>query len=181
MNDKTIILQRISRKESEIRTLEAKLKDAKIYIQALRDVVGLLGGGSEELPKPVHEEVTLRSGSAMALARQAILKAGIPLYIDELLDAIGKTPSRESRTSLGSAISSYVRRGEVFTRPATSTFGLIELNHFPENEPTLLYEPPPGFGETNGSAVEDVIALIDARATKPVRPTVHKESSSAEI
>jgi len=138
-------MERIRKKEAEIQTLEEKLKAAKVYVQALNDVLGLLEPGDTHITA-CSDASSLRPRSAMALAREAIIRAGRPMHVDELLKASGKELTREARTSLGSALSSYVRRGEIFTRPATSTFGLREMRHFPEHEPSLLAEPPPGFG-----------------------------------
>jgi hypothetical protein len=63
---------RIRRKQSEILTLEEKLKAAKVYLSALRDIAKLLDSASE----PTPPEGKLKAGSAVALAREIILKRG---------------------------------------------------------------------------------------------------------
>jgi hypothetical protein len=97
-------------------------------------------GGDDE------PETKLRHGSAVAQARDVILDHGSPMQIDEILSAMGKEATRETRASLVGSIAAYVRRDEIFTRPAPNTFGLIELGHDTygaEDEPV---EPPAGFG-----------------------------------
>jgi hypothetical protein len=73
----------------------------------------------------------LRPGTALAKAREAIKKAGHPLHVSEILKALGKPPDKKNRISLGGSLSGYVRKGEVFTRSAPNTFGLIELESKP--------------------------------------------------
>jgi hypothetical protein len=149
MNEKNLILEKIQKKESEIQSLEEKLRAAKVYIQALKDVLCVFPSDGGQTPL-LKTEPILRPGSAMALAREAILQEGRPIHVDDLLLAIGKEVTKESRSSLGSAIAAYVRRGEVFTRPAPNTFGLLELTHFADED---AYEPPPDFGGMpNGAA-----------------------------
>ena len=46
--------------------------------------------------------------------------------------------------SLASSLAAYVRRGEIFSRPAPNTFGLLELGHLGGEE---AEEPPSGFGK----------------------------------
>ena len=125
--------ERIRRKEQEIQEFELRVREAKAYIQALNDVVKLMPRGERESA----EAPDLRAGSLMARARDAILKAGQPLHISDLLKATSKEPTRKNRASLGGSISAYVRRGEVFTRPRPNTFGLVEL------DPTTAASPPP--------------------------------------
>ena len=145
MADLTIIERKIKRKESEIESLQRKLGAARVYLQALKDVLRAVdnttddnddGGGTGES----H----LRKGSAVAQARDVILERGVPVHIDELLQRIGKEPTRENKASLAGSLSAYVRRGEVFTRPAPATFGLVELQHVEQEEQTT--EPPSNFG-----------------------------------
>lgn len=149
MDDRKKIMERLRKKEQEIQLLEDRLRAARVYVQALHDVLKLLEGDVPSSPPsptaPGSTESVLRSGSAVAQARHAILRRGGPVHISALLEELGKDSSRESRASLASSLAAYVRRGEIFTRPAPNTFGLIELGHktVVENEDD---QPPPGFG-----------------------------------
>jgi len=129
------LLKRIEKKELEIRDLEKQLAAANAYLQALQETVRILP--KEPLGSPMSPAQVLRPGSAVAKAREAILKAGKPLHITELLKALGRPVDKNSRVSLSGSLSGYVKRNEIFTRPAPNTFGLIELNHseMPEDEP----------------------------------------------
>jgi len=67
------------------------------------------------------------------------------MHITELLEAIGKPGDRMNRSALGGSIAAYVRKGEIFTRPAPNTFGLLELGN--------SVELPLNFGEENANGV----------------------------
>jgi len=129
------LLKRMEKKELEIRELEKQLAAANAYLQALQDSLRLLP--REPLAGKAGPEQVLRPGSAVAKARDAIVKAGKPLHISELLKVLGRPVDKNNRVSLSGSLSGYAKRGEIFTRPAPNTFGLIELNHneMPEDEP----------------------------------------------
>ncbi len=147
MNERRRIEERLRKKEQEIESLQEQIKAARVYIQALQDVLKML---PKALEHGVSAESVLRPGSAVAKAREVILKRGQPVQILDLLAALNKEPNRENRSSLTSSLAAYVRRREIFTRPAPNTFGLIELaHHTPEEEPN---GPPAGFGNVNPSA-----------------------------
>jgi hypothetical protein len=158
MDQRHKIEERLQRKEAEIQALEEKVKAARVYVQALRDVLRMLepGAGEKDESQPAATsgaDIVLRSGSAVAQAREIILARGIPVHIGELLVAQGREVTRESRASLTSSLSAYVRRGEIFTRPAPNTFGLIELGHIGSGELDLS-EPPHGFGADNATVTQ---------------------------
>lgn len=120
-------LQRLAdRKQQEIEKLEAELERAKIYLQAILDSMKVL---PRELNSSGNsgEQTSLRPGTALAKAREAILVAGKPLHIGQLLQAIGKPSDKKTKLSMSGSIAWYVRRNQVFTRPAPNTFGLIEM------------------------------------------------------
>lgn len=143
MNERQSIERRLRKKEQEIQSFEEKMKAAKIYAQALRDVLKMLDQNGESAA-PVDS--TLRQGSAVDQARGVILGRGAPVHIDDLLLALGKEVTRMSKSSLTGSLAAYVRRGEIFTRPAPNTFGLIELG--PEaNNAEEASGPPSGFGQ----------------------------------
>jgi hypothetical protein len=123
--------KRIGRKEQEIADLEGKIRDARSYIQALEDAMKIV-------PKDVLEQEsdgrTLRPGSSMAKARDAVRKAGKPIYILDILKAIGKPQDKKNRISLAGSLSAYAKRKEIFTKPAPNTFGLLEFEKAPEAE-----------------------------------------------
>jgi len=142
MNERKKIEDRIRKKEEEVQHLEAQARDARVYVKALQDVLKMLPRESESA---VEAQSTLRVGSAVAIARDIILKRGVPVHIADLLKDMGKDLTRESRASLGSSLAAYVRKGEIFTRPAPNKFGLVELGHTEKEEGDS--EPPDDFGQ----------------------------------
>jgi hypothetical protein len=155
MNERRKIEDRIKKKEAEIADLEGKIRDARVYMQALGDVLKLLPRESDS--GAADSDTPLRAGSTVSQARVAILSDGSPMHINKLLEVLGKEQTRENVASLGSSLAAYVRRSEIFTRPAPNTFGLAELGHFPPTvaEPPPAPEPPSGFGALKGVETEE--------------------------
>lgn len=147
MNERRKIEDRLRRKEQEIQLLEDQIKDAKVYIQALQDVLKLLPREADGETTP---DAMLRAGSLVSQARIAIKTHGSPLHIDEILRVLGKEVTRETKAALSSSLAAYVRRSEIFTRPAPNTYGLIELNP-PAERQADTGTPPPNFGEDDPS------------------------------
>jgi hypothetical protein len=144
MSERKKIEDRLRKKEQEIVSMEEKIKATRIYVQALRDILKMLSSDVTETPE-VDGEITLRSGSAVDQARRVILDKGVPVHIDDILAALGKDATREAKASLTSSLAAYVRRDEIFTRPAPNTFGLVELGHISSDE-VSSGEPPADFG-----------------------------------
>jgi hypothetical protein len=117
------IAKKIDKKQQEIRALQEQLRDCTLYIETLQEVIKMIPRQAEE-----GKEISLRPGSQLAKARDAIKAAGKPLHITEILQAIGRGNSKENRLALSSSISAYVRKGEIFTRPEPNTFGLDALD-----------------------------------------------------
>ena len=140
MIDRAMIEQRFRKKQSEIAALEEKLRASKAYLAALADILKL--DGPDEVDGP---EAKLRAGSSAAQTRDIIKQRGLPVHIDDLLRAMGKEVTRDAKASLAGSLAAYVRKEEIFSRPAPNTYGLIELGHATaaEDEP----EPPENFGQ----------------------------------
>lgn len=153
------IVKRIERKQQELSEKEMAFAleraGAQAYIQAMQDML-------KSLPKDASVDVSraadhvLRPGSAMALARDAIRAAGKPLHINDILRALGRPIDPSNKTSIGGSIANYVRRGEVFTRTAPNTFGLIGMDVQPQDATT----PPPDFGKVRHIGDSDEEELV---------------------
>lgn len=140
MSERKKIEDRLRKKQAEIQALESKIVAARVYVNALQDVLKLLDGDSEP------SEAKLKPGSGTAQARDIILERREPVHLDDILRALGKDVTRETKASLTSSLAAYARRGEIFVRTAPNTFGLVELGHdvAEETEPEPM--PPSGFG-----------------------------------
>jgi hypothetical protein len=136
------LLKKIEKKRGEIADLEAQLKDARTYLQALEDMFKLAAKGAQSGDQG---RVAFRAGSMVGKAYDVLRRAGRPMHVNELLPAIGRAVSREDRSALSGTLAAYVRKGDVFTRPAPNTYSLFE---FPEAGGTGADQaaPPPGFG-----------------------------------
>ncbi len=149
MSERSIIEGQLSKKVAEIQALEEKLKTARVYVRALEDILKELNKSGNSSSASAESDVSLRRGSSVDQARAVILERGTPIYIDDLLEALGKEVTRETKASLTGSLAAYVRREEIFTRPAPSTFGLIELGHFEIAEDAN--EPPAQFGSSEAA------------------------------
>jgi hypothetical protein len=145
--------KRIEKKQQEIENLKGQIREAEVYLQALQDSVKLLPKeGDDDFRSPR----TLRPTSKLGKAKEAIKRAGRPLHISELLNAISVENNKRNRLSLSGSLASYVRRNEIFTRPEPNTFGLIELGHISSQE------PPPGFGLPESDLTNEPEAEIES-------------------
>jgi hypothetical protein len=128
---------RIAKKEQEIRELEAKIREERAYVQALKDSIKLLPRMADDTGDD-SRSMGVRPGSLVGKALDALRSAGKPLHVTVLLHAIGEETTRGKRGALSGSLSAYVRRRELFTRPAPNTFGLLEWS--------ASDEPPDDFG-----------------------------------
>lgn len=113
----------IAEKEAEIARLEAEHSAARAYVSLLRNRLKSAEKRLEDLPE--------ESDDPIHAVRRAILEAGQPVFIDDLLVILGHPITRDSREELRRLLVPWVRRGEVFTRPRPSMFGLVELEKGP--------------------------------------------------
>jgi hypothetical protein len=148
------IQKRIERKRIEISEFEARIKEARIYIQALEDTVRIL---PKDAPSGTELNLELRPGSRVAKAQDFLRNARRPQQILAILEGIGEEPNNANRAALSGSIGAYVRKGEIFTRPAPNTFGLIEFGAAPSKK-----GPPPGFGREDGEVEQqDLVPSAD--------------------
>ena len=75
MDERKAIHEKLKKKEQEIQILEEKLRAARIYVQALQDVLKLVHPDSP----PDTGESAMKSGSAVAKAREIIIQRGKPI------------------------------------------------------------------------------------------------------
>jgi hypothetical protein len=148
----------IRQKEQELEELNKEIELTRTYIAALHDVMKVLPRDKAAMGS---NEGLLRAGSAVAEARNLIRDEGHPLHVDVLLRRMGKPLTRESRASLAGSIAAYVRREEIFTRPAPNTFGLIEME---QRQPDHEEE-----GEGVSGEVADAVPPEDFGTDRPAR------------
>jgi hypothetical protein len=136
MSLRTQLEKKIENKRQEIGELETKLREANAFLQGLQEALKILPkDGSEER----GTEQNLRPGSHVAKARDALRQAGKPMYIADIVKAIGLEDNKRNRGSVAGSLGSYARKGEIFTALGNNNFGLIEI----EVEGS---EPPDDFG-----------------------------------
>ena len=73
MSERKLIEDRLRKKEQEVRSYEERIREAKIYVQALRDILKMMDRAFEVEASP---DATLKPGSMIAQAREAIIKKG---------------------------------------------------------------------------------------------------------
>jgi hypothetical protein len=110
----------IEKKRGEIVDAQKAIAAAEAYIQAMLDAI-------KKLPK---EESALapsvRPGSDVEKIRDAILNAGKPLHLSEIILALGRNDDADSKAKIAGLLGWYTTKGKVFTKTAPNTFGLVE-------------------------------------------------------
>lgn len=135
------------------READLKIRALEGQLQGLQEAMKLLPRENVNQGKVEH---VLRTGSAMAKARELIHSRQEPLHITAILDGIGRTVNHPNRVSVSGSLGNYARKGEIFVRTAPNTFGLIELGH---KEGTHLSNEsddlPSNFGTLGTPNIED--------------------------
>jgi hypothetical protein len=126
------IEDRIHKKEQEIQEHENSIRDARIYIEALKETLKMFP--KEENDKEKTED-RIRPGSKIAKVYDLLKRTGHPMHVIKLLEGIGEPNTKESRVSLSGSLGLYVRKEEIFNRPSPNTFGLLEFNGRSTDEP----------------------------------------------
>jgi len=129
----------IEKQQQKIAELRTQLAAEEAYLRAQNDFLKLL-------PKGDDSEVSMRPGSDPAKIREMLEATREPLHVGEILRRLGREDTKDTRAAIAGTLGWYVRRGEVFTRPAPNTFGLIS---FPASSD---FELPEGFGSETSTA-----------------------------
>ena len=158
------LAKRIERKSNEVNELEnslaelaARIREANSYIQALEDTLKLLPKDSDS---DLVSTVTIRAGSKVGKALDFLRRTGKPQHVLEIVKAIGDEPTASNRASLGSSIAAYVRKNEIFTRPAPNTYGLLEFG----SKAATSNVPPSGFGRDHEEGEDITDLFVDVNA-----------------
>ncbi|HTG14406.1 MAG TPA: hypothetical protein VK747_03965 [Blastocatellia bacterium] len=154
------IEKKIENKRQEIAGFVELIRDHEAFIAGLQEALKLLPKDRMEERNP---DQILRAGSDMAKVRDLLNERGEALYINEILKGIGKEVNKKNRISIGGSLANYVRRGEIFTRPAPNTYGLSVFEIEVESEPNeqsqsenTEQEPPDGFGAPRPVSEDDI-------------------------
>ena len=132
----------IDRKLAEIDRLEAQLRDARVYVQAVQDSFKLL-------PKEGNETISskgLRPGSALAQVQEFLRREGAPQHISTILEFLGKPLDKQNRVSLSGSLGGYARDRRIFTKTGPNMFGLLEFESEAGHEQPELPGLPEDFG-----------------------------------
>jgi hypothetical protein len=134
----------IEKKQAEIEDAQKAIASAEAYIQAMTDAI-------KKLPKDEASSLpTVRPGSDVQKIRDAILKAGKPLHISEIIYALGRTDDVDSKAKIAGLLGWYTSKGKVFSKVAPNTFGLVE---------TAPPELPDDFGGAESEADEEKASI----------------------
>lgn len=124
MRSRDELQRKIDRKLQENKEMELKIMQNNAYIQGIQESLRFLGkeptGRSGERAK-----VQIKSGSAVAVIREILRKAGKPLHVNDILKEMGRPLTRNSKAAISGTLSPYVRDRNIFCRPAPNTFALI--------------------------------------------------------
>jgi 5-formyltetrahydrofolate cyclo-ligase len=110
----------IEKKRVEITDAEKAISAAEAYIQAMLDAIKKLPKEDPGANPPV------RPGSDVEKVRDAILQAGKPLHLSEIISALGRTDDAETKAKIAGLLGWYTSKGKVFTKTAPNTYGLVE-------------------------------------------------------
>jgi hypothetical protein len=144
------IEEKIRKKESEVQEFENQIRDAKIYIEALKETIKMLPRDTVEVRRP---EAKLRQGSRIARVYALLVKMQKPMHVSALLEGIGEENTKENRVGLSGSLGFYTRDNQIFTRPSPNTFGLVDFGGSSLIQSSHS-QPPDNFGLFGGESEE---------------------------
>ena len=143
--EKAIAEAHIAEQEAELVSLKERAMRLEVSIEAGKKLLALMAGATGASP-----ESLLKAGSRVEKAYRVIAVANEPLHIGEIVRRLEMEDTLRNRNSLVGVIARYVRRGQIFTRAAPNTFGLLPRSG--EKGPQLEESEAPR-ASTGGSAL----------------------------
>ena len=119
-------LRRIEKKKTEVEAMRTSLRLEERYLEAMYDAYKLMPRTGEESN---GSGAGFRKGSKAEKAYSALKKAGRPMHIKDLVEAIGLKVTRGNTQGLAGSLRLYAQRCHVFTKPEGlgNTYGLVEF------------------------------------------------------
>src|SRR5262245_40584436 len=102
--------RRIEKKRAEVEVMRQALRLEERYLEALLDSYKLLPRSGEETNGAGPS--TFRKGSNTAKAYEALKRAGHPMHVKDLVEAMGQKVNRSTTQGLSSSLRAYVNKGE---------------------------------------------------------------------
>ncbi len=117
--------KQVEKARAEVAELEQQLMAKRHFLEGLEEALKFIVRSSST----VDEQRPLRAGSDLAKCADILSKSGRPLYVGELLKAIGKEDTKENRLGLAGSLSQYVRAGKWFVKTGPNIFGLLSKSY----------------------------------------------------
>lgn len=128
------IEKRLKKKVTEKKEIAVRIAGLNAENLAVDAVIAELESILRMMPKDMDSDddsKDLRDGTEVYLAREVLQTEQKPLHVSVLVEKMGFESTAKRKHSIASQLASYVRRGEVFTRPAPNTFGLFDYGPVP--------------------------------------------------
>jgi hypothetical protein len=141
------IEKEVSKKQAELDAMERDLHAARAVLAAFKELLRKIPaeGGASSSPLPTGwGKNELRPGSDATKARQAILKAGKPLHLTEILSVMGRADTKKNRLSVASSLANYARKGQHFVKTGPNIFWVLGVEE--PKTPTLVQDSLPKAG-----------------------------------
>jgi hypothetical protein len=119
-------LRRIEKKRAEVDAQRTALRLEERYLEAMLDAYKLLPRSGED-SNGSSRPSGLRMKSNTGKAYEALKRLGRPVHIKDLIETMGLKVNRTTTQGLASSLRAYVNKGEIFTKPAPNTYGLVEF------------------------------------------------------
>ena len=121
-------------KRDELRKARQRVERLEDALRHYVEIYNIISGVPSRESSGDSRDVTVKSGSQAEKVRRVLIDAGEPVHIDEIMARMGVENTMAAKNSLAGSLSRYVRQGQMFTRPARGTFGLIEWSDEPDQK-----------------------------------------------
>ena len=141
----------MQRKRDELRKARQRVERLEDALRHYEEVYNVMNGVPSSGSSGVSGDGTVKSGSQAEKVIRVLSDAGEPVHINEIMARMGIECTMSAKNSLAGSLSRYVRQGQIFTRPAPGTFGLIEWEEPESQKPSVDDTPEPPAGSVDES------------------------------
>lgn len=131
----------IEKQQRKLQELRNQIIAEEAYLKAQMDMLKFIPRSDE------FGDAAMRAGGDPARVHEILEEEGTPMHLKDLLLRLEREDTKDARAALAGTLGWYVRKDEVFTRPAPSTFGLKSF------AATFATEPPDDFGSDEESPI----------------------------